>query len=149
MRKLYENPTFKFYSFEQAKLLIECIKKIETKVNIIYAFSSSRWQGPLYTYHLFKILKNSKICCIAECNSNAGVILSFFRACVKKIALEICDKKIKSKVNDIALEYDCKIFEISKFNSVFEICEEIYYTDMNLKKIKEDLKRYLKRFCNQ
>ena len=26
MRNLYENPTFKFYNFEQAKFLLDCLK---------------------------------------------------------------------------------------------------------------------------
>ena len=147
MRNFYENPTFKFYNFEQAKLLIECIKKVEIDANIIYSFSCSRWQGPLYTYNLFKLLKCSKVSCIAECNSNAGIILSFFRAGIKKIALEIQDKKVKNKINNIAFKYDCKIFEISKFSSIFEIYENLILTDLDTKKIKKDLRTYLKGFC--
>tara|TARA_B100000989_G_C19263760_1_gene353273 strand:+ start:62 stop:508 length:447 start_codon:yes stop_codon:yes gene_type:complete len=146
MRNLYENPTFKFYNFEQAKFLLECLKKVNVNVNVIYAFSSSSWQGALYTYNLFKILKKRKVSFIAECNTNTGRILSFFRAGVKKIALEIKDKKIRDKINDIALEYDCKIFEISKFTSIFEICEHFYWTELDMKKSKEDLIKYLKGY---
>tara|TARA_B100000989_G_C19446738_1_gene429847 strand:- start:575 stop:1021 length:447 start_codon:yes stop_codon:yes gene_type:complete len=147
MRNFYENPTFKFYNFEQAKLILECVKKIETDVNIIYSFSVSRWQGPLYVNNLFKILNNKKVLYIAECDSNVGTILSFFRAGIKKIALEIQDKKIKAKINELALQYNCTIINISKFNSIFDICEELDLTDLYVKKIKENLKKYLKGFC--
>ena len=146
MRNFYENPTFKFYNFEQAKLLIECLKKIDSDVNIIYSFSSSRWQGPLYTYNLFNLLKYKKVSCIAECNSNAGTILSFFRAGIKKIALEIQDKKIKNKIDNIAFKYNCTILDISKFSYIFEIYEDLHLTNLDTKKIKEDLKKYLKGF---
>lgn len=147
MRKFYENPTFKFYNFEQAKLLLECVKKVETNVNVIYSFSSSRWQGPLYIRNLFKILNNEKVLYIAECDSNMGTILSFFRAGIKKIALEIQDKKIKVKLNELALQYNCTIINISKFNSIFDISEESDLTDLYVKRIKEDLKKYLEGFC--
>ena len=147
MRNFYENPTFKFYNFEQAKLLIECVEKEDFDVNIIYSFSSSRWQGPLYTYNLFKLLKYNKISCIAECNSNAGTILSFFRAGIKKIALEIQDKKIKNKMNDIAFKYNCTILDISKFSSIFEVYENLHLVNLDTKKIKDDFKKYLIKFC--
>ena len=147
MRKIYENPTFKFYNFEQAKLLLECVKKVEINVNVIYSFSSSRWQGPLYIRNLFKVLNNEKVLYIAECDSNMGTILSFFRAGIKKIALEIQDKKIKVKLNELALQYNCTIINISKFNSIFDICEESDLTDRYVKRIKEDLKKYLEGFC--
>ena len=147
MRKIYENPTFKFYNFEQAKLLLECVKKVEINVNVIYSFSSSRWQGPLYIRNLFKVLNNEKVLYIAECDSNMGTILSFFRAGIKKIALEIQDKKIKVKLNELALQYNCTIINISKFNSIFDISEESDLTDLYVKRIKEDLKKYLEGFC--
>ena len=50
-------------------------------------------------------------------------------------------------MNDIAFKYNCTILDISKFSSIFEVYENLHLVNLDTKKIKDDLKKYLIEFC--
>ena len=103
---IYDYETFKINSLSQAKLLIKT--NFDRKINILHAYESVVWQGPIYLKTIYNNIISKKVNYIVEVKDEIGLFVSLINLEFKFFALN-------SKLN---VKYRDKFFSIAKEKKV-------------------------------
>ena len=114
------HPTFYIRNLKEAKKIKVLAEKSKKKVNLIYSYQHSIWQGSVLIKQIEGEIESRFINFIIECPKNQNRLISYLEAGIKKYTSNFFEKN-KIKLIELIEISDGFFFSKEKFKKIYFI----------------------------